>query len=137
MTITHWCAVGAALLGGMVMLLMQIGSWAWNGMNLASSTYLIVTCGGLAATVASLTVAGSYRRPLAVFAITGSLALAALGSLFLMKQLFQSGLAGSEPLVVAGVPLNLIAMYGLTALGSATVAALAARNSRRSPEQSI
>lgn len=134
---THWCAVGAALLGDMVMLLMQIGSWAWNGMDLASSTYLIVTCGGSAATVASLTVAGSYRQPLAVFAITGSLALAALGSLFLVKQLFQSGIAGSEPLVVAGVPLDQIAMYGLTVPGSVTVAALAARNSRRSPEQSI
>ena len=109
---TRWCAFGAALLGGMVMLLMQIGSWAWNGMNLASSSYLIVTCIGLAAVVASLNVAGSHRRGLAVFVIAGSLALAALSSFFLMDRFSQSGISGGGPLFVAGVPLNLNAIYG-------------------------
>jgi len=134
---TRWFAVGAALLGGMVMLLMQLGSWAWNGMNLASSTYLIVTCVGLAAVVASLDVAGSPRRGLAFFAIAGSLALSALSSFFLIDRFSQSGISGGGPLFVGGLPLNLNAIYGLTASGCAAVAALASWSSRRSPGQAI
>jgi hypothetical protein len=115
------------------MLLMQLGSWAWNGMNWVSSAYLIVTCVGLAAIVATLSLAGSHRRGLSVFVVSGSLALAALSSSFLIDQYSQSGISGGGPLFVAGVPLNLNAMYGLTALGCAAVAALALWSRKHSP----
>jgi hypothetical protein len=42
-TILRWCAVCVVLLGGVVMVLFDLGSWAWNGMNLASSLYLLIT----------------------------------------------------------------------------------------------
>ena len=131
-TTAHWCAVITAFLGGMVMLLMQLGSWAWNGMNLASSSYLIVTCVGLAAVIASLVVTDSHRRRVAMFAIAGSLALAALSSFFLIYRFSQNGMSGSGPLYVAGVPFDLNAMYALTASGCVAVAVLTWWSFRRS-----
>ena len=109
------------------MLLMQLGAWAFNGMNLASSAYLIVTGSGLIAVVASLT--KPHRRGLTVFAIAGSLALAALSSFFLIYR-FQSGMSDGGPLYVAGVPFNLNVMYFLTAAGCAAVAAFTWRSMR-------
>jgi hypothetical protein len=68
-----------------------------------------------------------------VFAIIGSLALAALSSFFLVNELSQHGISAGGPLYVAGVPFNLNAVYALTASASVAVAALAWWSSKRYP----
>jgi hypothetical protein len=103
------------------MLLMQVGSWAFSGMNLASSAYLAITCVGLIAVIVSRRIRSARRYGFAVFATSGSLALTALSSFFLINVL--SGSAADRPLYVAGLPTNLGLMYALAAFGSAVSAA--------------
>ena len=112
------------------MLLFQLGSWAWSGMNLATSAYLSVTCIGLAAVIASLRITSSRKRRLGLFSIVGSVGLAALSSFFLVYRLSKGGISDGGPLYVAGVPFNLNVMYALTALGSAAAAAFASWDCR-------
>jgi hypothetical protein len=106
-------------------------------MNAATSFYLIVTCAGLAAVITSPRVTDSNRRGFAVFVITGSLALAALSGFFLINRLTSSAMSNGGPIYVAGVPLNLSAMYALSALGCAAVAAHALWSSKHSSGQAI
>jgi hypothetical protein len=137
MTTIRWCAVIAAFLSGIIMLLEQLGSWAWNGMNLATSSYLIVTCAGLVAVISSLCITKSNQRGFAMFVIGSSVALSALSSFFLINQVFQSDISRGGPLYVDGVPLNMSAIYALSAFACAVVAAHALWSSKRSPEEGI
>jgi hypothetical protein len=94
-------------------------------MNLASGFYLIVTCAGLVAVIASLRITDFRPRRLALFVVGGTIALAALSSFFVVYQLFQAATSASEPFYVAGVPFNLHMMYALTSAGSAATAGFA------------
>jgi hypothetical protein len=118
-----------------MMLLFQIGAWAWNGMNLASSAYFIVTCVGLVAVIASTRVSDFRRRGLAPFAIAGNIGLAALGSLFLVNPLFLASTPNGAPMYVAGVPVNLNTMYALATVGCAATAGFTLNKRNRSQEK--
>lgn len=107
------------------MLLFQLGAWAWNGMNLASSAYLIVTCVGLVAVIASIGITDGGPRRLALFVIGGTIGLAALSGFFLVYQFSRSATPDSGPLYVAGVPFSLNMMYALTSAGCAATAGFA------------
>jgi len=107
------------------MLLFQLGAWAWNGMNLASSAYLIVTCVGLVAVIVSIRIRDFRPRQLALFVIGGTIGLAALSGFFLVYQFSRAATPDSGPLYVAGVPFSLNMMYVLTSAGCAATAGFA------------
>ncbi len=94
-------------------------------MNLASSAYLIVTCVGLVAVIASIRITDLRPRQLALFVIGGTIGLAALSGFFLVYQFSRAAGQDSGPLYVAGVPFSLNMMYALTSAGCAATAVFA------------
>jgi len=94
-------------------------------MNVLTSAYLTVTCAGLVAVICSLRIRDFRPRPLALFVVGGSLALATLSSFLAIYQLSQTTVSGGGALYVAGIPVNLTVIYALTASGCAAAAGFA------------
>jgi hypothetical protein len=113
------------------MVLFDLGSWAWNGMNLASSLYLAATVGGIVAAAFAITPMRGRRR--AWFAFAGSMALVTV-SLIWIYSLKQNKEAGASPIYIGTIPIYLLTLCTLTAMVSATTAAFCFRDAMRRPQ---
>ena len=130
-----------AFVSSVLILMVTLGDAAWNGVNLVMGLYLLLATLGFLGLLISLIAIGSGKSVFLWVAASSATAIGGLSLLFLGGFLFARtpGVPLMNPLIIAGVPIPLIAYFGfvLVCCTSVVVSSLQKLRNQRTVQSTV
>jgi hypothetical protein len=126
-----------AFMSSVPILMETLGSAAWNGVNFAMAVYLFLAVLGFLGLLISLVATSSGKSVFLWIAASSAIVVGGLSLVYLGGFLFSRtpGVPLMDPLIIAGVPIPIIAYYGF-ALVCCLVVAVSSLQKLRNQGQS-